>query len=322
MQGALLKFVQSVTKHKWAHPFKRPVTEKEAPDYKDIVKEPMDFSTLRKRVEGVSAGGGRGGAAARGGGAIGGGWRGGGMPGSCGRRKRTTPLLPPTKPRPHPRPPVHSCPAQGAVRDMAAMVRDLELIFDNAMLYNPPAADYYKMAATLKEVVRQQMSLYSAWYVAKGVQPGSPFPPLDGSAADEAPTAAPSPQPAELPAQGPVEVAGVVQGAAMVQGTAPAEVEAPAEAEAEEGGGSEAGAETPAETTAEALAEAPAVPTPAEEQAPGAPESEPAEALAPTPTPVAGVAEVEEEPTGGSAPVRGGRKRVATASGGRRSAKR
>lgn len=45
--------MQSITKHKWAHPFKRPVTEKEAPDYKDIVKSPMDLSTLRKRVEAV-----------------------------------------------------------------------------------------------------------------------------------------------------------------------------------------------------------------------------------------------------------------------------
>jgi hypothetical protein len=56
VQNALLKFVQSVTKHKWAHPFKRPVTEKEAPDYKDIVKQPMDFATLRKRVEAVRDG--------------------------------------------------------------------------------------------------------------------------------------------------------------------------------------------------------------------------------------------------------------------------
>ena len=40
-----------MTKHKWAHPFKRPVTDKEAPDYKDIIKNPMDLSTLRKRVE-------------------------------------------------------------------------------------------------------------------------------------------------------------------------------------------------------------------------------------------------------------------------------
>ena len=45
--------VYSSTHHptRWAHPFKRPVTDKEAPDYKGIVKNPMDLSTLRKRVE-------------------------------------------------------------------------------------------------------------------------------------------------------------------------------------------------------------------------------------------------------------------------------
>ena len=36
---------------RWAHPFKRPVTDKEAPDYKNIIKNPMDLSTLRKRVD-------------------------------------------------------------------------------------------------------------------------------------------------------------------------------------------------------------------------------------------------------------------------------
>jgi len=51
VQGLLLKMLASVTKHKWAHPFKRPVTDKEAPDYKDIITNPMDFSTLRKRIE-------------------------------------------------------------------------------------------------------------------------------------------------------------------------------------------------------------------------------------------------------------------------------
>ena len=49
--GIFLKLLQSVTKHKWAHPFKRPVTDKEAPDYKEIVKNPMDLSTLRKKVD-------------------------------------------------------------------------------------------------------------------------------------------------------------------------------------------------------------------------------------------------------------------------------
>ena len=33
----LNKMLQAVGKHKWAYPFKRPVTDKEAPDYKDII---------------------------------------------------------------------------------------------------------------------------------------------------------------------------------------------------------------------------------------------------------------------------------------------
>jgi hypothetical protein len=37
----LLKMLNSISKHKWAYPFKRPVTDKEAPDYKDIIKQPM-----------------------------------------------------------------------------------------------------------------------------------------------------------------------------------------------------------------------------------------------------------------------------------------
>ncbi|KAG8461880.1 hypothetical protein KFE25_013899 [Diacronema lutheri] len=47
----LLKMLNAIAKHKWAYPFKRPVTDKEAPDYKDIIKQPMDFSTIRKRIE-------------------------------------------------------------------------------------------------------------------------------------------------------------------------------------------------------------------------------------------------------------------------------
>lgn len=37
----LLKMLNAIAKHKWAYPFKRPVTDKEAPDYKDIIKQPM-----------------------------------------------------------------------------------------------------------------------------------------------------------------------------------------------------------------------------------------------------------------------------------------
>ncbi|KAL3930718.1 MAG: hypothetical protein SGPRY_001417 [Prymnesium sp.] len=76
VSGTLTKMLMAIMKHKWAYPFKRPVTDKEAPDYKDIIKNPMDFSTLRKRVE------------------------------------------------------------SGIVNDANALVSDLFLIFDNAMIYN------------------------------------------------------------------------------------------------------------------------------------------------------------------------------------------
>ena len=96
--------VQSVTKHKWAHPFKRPVTDKEAPDYKEVIANPMDFATLKQRI------------------------------------------------------------VAGDVQEAALLVSDLNLIFDNAMVYNGKGTDYYRMAHTLKEIVRVQ----HANYVAKG----------------------------------------------------------------------------------------------------------------------------------------------------------
>jgi len=40
--GTLNKMLAVVAKHKWAYPFKRPVTDKEAPDYKDVITNPMD----------------------------------------------------------------------------------------------------------------------------------------------------------------------------------------------------------------------------------------------------------------------------------------
>jgi len=49
--GTLNKMLLSVAKHKWAYPFKRPVTDKEAPDYKTVITNPMDFATLKKKIE-------------------------------------------------------------------------------------------------------------------------------------------------------------------------------------------------------------------------------------------------------------------------------
>jgi len=51
VSGTLNKMLAAISKHKWAYPFKRPVTDKEAPDYKEIITNPMDFATLKRRVE-------------------------------------------------------------------------------------------------------------------------------------------------------------------------------------------------------------------------------------------------------------------------------
>ena len=51
LSETLLKMHASITKHKYAAPFKRPVTEKEAPDYHEVIKNPMDLQTLKKLLE-------------------------------------------------------------------------------------------------------------------------------------------------------------------------------------------------------------------------------------------------------------------------------
>lgn len=108
VSGTLNKMMQAVAKHKWAYPFKRPVTDKEAPDYKDIIQNPMDFTTLKRRIE------------------------------------------------------------TGAVVDVTTLVTDLNLIFDNAMVYNGKGTDYYKMAQTLKDAVRAQQQMYTTWRQENG----------------------------------------------------------------------------------------------------------------------------------------------------------
>ena len=49
----------------------------------------------------------------------------------------------------------------GVVIDVPALVADLVLIFDNAMLYNGKGTDYYRMAQTLKDCVKAQQNLYN-----------------------------------------------------------------------------------------------------------------------------------------------------------------
>ena len=126
--GTLVKMLKSVEKHKWAYPFKRPVTDKEAPDYKDIITNPMDFATLKKKIE------------------------------------------------------------TGGITDLPALVSDLFLIFDNAMLYNGKGSDYYRMAGTLKEIVRHQQTVYDQWRAEHGGSLGCGKPPGPAAAAAAPPS--------------------------------------------------------------------------------------------------------------------------------------
>lgn len=139
--GLLAKLLQSVTKHKWAHPFKRPVTDKEAPDYKNIIKNPMDLSTLRKRVD------------------------------------------------------------SGVVAEVAALVDDLTLIFQNAMQYNDKDSDYHKMADTLRKQVLSQHQHYIRWKkdFDKRKASASPAPPDEAAEAPQPAAAAEAAEPAAEP---------------------------------------------------------------------------------------------------------------------------
>jgi hypothetical protein len=62
------------------------------------------------------------------------------------------------------------------------MVNDLNLIFDNAMQYNGEGTDYYKMAATLKDLVARQKVIYVKWRAEKG---GVSDKPVSSVAADD-----------------------------------------------------------------------------------------------------------------------------------------
>jgi len=88
----------------------------QAPDYKDFVTDPMDFATLRKRIET-------------------------GAVTSVDQLARGR--------CPHG---VLCC--RVTCRPPPVQVHDLNLIFDNAIAYNGEDSDYSKMAQTLKDTVR------------------------------------------------------------------------------------------------------------------------------------------------------------------------
>ena len=73
-----------------------------------------------------------------------------------------------------------------AVTDVSAMVNDLNLIFDNAMVYNGKGTDYYRMAQTLKEIVRVHQGLYTSWRQERAGPDGAALaaPPIEGGDVD------------------------------------------------------------------------------------------------------------------------------------------
>lgn len=108
---------------------------------------------------------------------------------------------------------------------IAALVSNLELIFDNAMLYNARGSDYHKMASTLKGAVQQQHELYRLWYMNRQGHMQTQLPPLQSSEtppqpvrAEEAAAAEP-PSEAREPAEPPVKMEEGASAAPAVRGS-------------------------------------------------------------------------------------------------------
>eukprot|EP00298_Acanthocystis_sp_HF-20_P011029 c19188_g1_i1.p1 GENE.c19188_g1_i1~~c19188_g1_i1.p1 ORF type:complete len:418 (+),score=152.50 c19188_g1_i1:33-1286(+) len=51
LQNQLIEILKTVSAHKYAPPFRKPVTKSEAPDYYDIIEEGMDFGTIKKLLK-------------------------------------------------------------------------------------------------------------------------------------------------------------------------------------------------------------------------------------------------------------------------------
>jgi hypothetical protein len=50
-KALLQELVSDVTRHRDSWPFLSPVTKDEVPDYYDYISEPMDFGTIKKKLE-------------------------------------------------------------------------------------------------------------------------------------------------------------------------------------------------------------------------------------------------------------------------------
>ncbi|XP_054968962.1 bromodomain-containing protein 8 isoform X5 [Pan paniscus] len=98
----LLPVWKMIASHRFSSPFLKPVSERQAPGYKDVVKRPMDLTSLKRNL------------------------------------------------------------SKGRIRTMAQFLRDLMLMFQNAVMYNDSDHHVYHMAVEMRREVLEQIQVLYA----------------------------------------------------------------------------------------------------------------------------------------------------------------
>eukprot|EP00074_Homo_sapiens_P056607 XP_005271914.1 bromodomain-containing protein 8 isoform X4 [Homo sapiens] len=99
----LLPVWKMIASHRFSSPFLKPVSERQAPGYKDVVKRPMDLTSLKRNL------------------------------------------------------------SKGRIRTMAQFLRDLMLMFQNAVMYNDSDHHVYHMAVEMRQEVLEQIQVLNIW---------------------------------------------------------------------------------------------------------------------------------------------------------------
>ncbi|XP_058297226.1 bromodomain-containing protein 8 isoform X4 [Hylobates moloch] len=99
----LLPVWKMIASHRFSSPFLKPVSERQAPGYKDVVKRPMDLTSLKRNL------------------------------------------------------------SKGQIRTMAQFLRDLMLMFQNAVMYNDSDHHVYHMAVEMRREVLEQIQILNIW---------------------------------------------------------------------------------------------------------------------------------------------------------------
>ncbi|XP_063666794.1 bromodomain-containing protein 8 isoform X14 [Pan troglodytes] len=99
----LLPVWKMIASHRFSSPFLKPVSERQAPGYKDVVKRPMDLTSLKRNL------------------------------------------------------------SKGRIRTMAQFLRDLMLMFQNAVMYNDSDHHVYHMAVEMRREVLEQIQVLNIW---------------------------------------------------------------------------------------------------------------------------------------------------------------